>query len=254
MKHYETLIKLGCFTRQQLAEVTGSDAAATACIYGYLKKGYIERIRHNLYATISLESKIPILNRFQIGSHLFPDAYLSHHSAFEVYGCANQVFNEIYVSTKSRFKDFEYDMARYHRIAPKRNPAIIQEGGMIYTSPEQTVIDSICDFEKIGSGGLEETLRCMMLMPALDNDKLLDVLKQYNNGFLYQKTGYMLEEMNDDFDLPGSFFDECLKHIPHSKRYFTKEMNRLVFNKKWKLYVPMSLQKITAKGVDYDAF
>jgi len=175
--YYEQLVELGCFSRETLAKLIGDDGAAVSCIRESLKKGYLERVRHNLYATISLESKIPIFNRFQIGSHLFSDACLTHHSAFEVYGCANQVFNEIYVSTKSRFKDFEYDMARYHRMTPKRNPEIRQEQGMTFTSPEQTVVDCICDFEKIGSGGLEETMRCMMLIPDLDSDKLLDVLK-----------------------------------------------------------------------------
>ncbi len=252
MKHYEKLIELGCFSRQKLAETLGSEPAAASTIYEYLKKGYIERVRHDLYTVISLETKQPVLSRYQIGASLFPDACITHHSAFEVFGYANQVFYETYVSTKSRFSDFVYNGVSYHRASPKKNAVTTMHGAVPVTSLEQTVVDSISDFEKIG--GLEETLRCIALIPALNSAKLLHVLKQYDNGFLYQKTGYLLQELSTSLTLPAAFFDECAKHVPSGKRYLTKEKTGLVFHERWKLYAPASIRSITDKGVnDYDA-
>lgn len=60
-----------------------------------------------------------------IGSHLFPDACITHHSAFEVYGYGSQVFYECYVATKKRFRDFEYDGVTYRRIEPKTDMEVM---------------------------------------------------------------------------------------------------------------------------------
>ncbi|MDD3921533.1 MAG: transcriptional regulator, partial [Eubacteriales bacterium] len=170
MKHYEKLVELGCFSRQTMVEMLGSDATAASMIRAYLEKGYIERVRHDLYAVISIETKQPIFSRYQIGASLFPDACITHHSAFEVFGYANQVFYETYVSTNSRFVDFEYHGVAYHRLAPKENAAVIRQGNVAVTDLEQTVVDGICDFEKVG--GLEETMRCILLIPSLNGAKI----------------------------------------------------------------------------------
>ena len=74
-----------------LVEITGSvkidrseeiENAFKRAVGRLLKNGYIERVRRDLYAAISVETKQPVLSRYQIGSRLAADAYLSHHSAF----------------------------------------------------------------------------------------------------------------------------------------------------------------------------
>lgn len=251
VKYYENLIELGCFSRQQLVELVGNDASAASIIRDYLHKGYIERIRHDLYATISLETQQPIPSRYQIGNALFPDACITHHSAFEVFGYANQVFYDTYVSTLSRFQEFEYNGVIYHRVAPSKSNAVCHYAGVKVSALEQTVVDSINDFEKIG--GLEETLRCLLLVPTLDEAKLLDALAEYNNGFLYQKCGYLLQGLSRSISLSSSFFIECRKHISNSKRYLLKDKGRLVWNAEWRLYSYSSLKSLIDKGVnDYD--
>ena len=49
MKHYEKLLALGCVTRSQLEQVTGSPSAADWLCREYQRKGYMERIKRNLY-------------------------------------------------------------------------------------------------------------------------------------------------------------------------------------------------------------
>ena len=83
MDLYKELAALRCFTHQDMVKLTGSESAAKWQIKNYLGKGYIERIRRNLYAVISMETEQPIPNRFQIASRVDCDAFISHHSAFE---------------------------------------------------------------------------------------------------------------------------------------------------------------------------
>ena len=68
MKLYKELAALRCFTHGDLVRLTGSESAAQWQIRNYLKKGYIERVRRDLYAVISLETDQPIPSRFQIAS------------------------------------------------------------------------------------------------------------------------------------------------------------------------------------------
>lgn len=252
MKHYEKLLEIGCFSREKLIELVGTQAAAKSVIYEYQKKGYIERVKRDFYVVISMETKQPILSRYQIGANLFPDACISHHSAFEFFGYGSQVFYECYVATDSRFTDFEYDGVVYHRVEKKPDIVMIQEGNMRVTSLEQTVVDSIRDCEKIA--GLEEVIRCLFLVPGLKEDKILRCLKRNENGFLYQKCGYIFEELKNEFGFSDSFFEECQKNCSGAKRYLMKEARENIFNTKWKLYTPPTLKKLIDKGMDaYDA-
>ena len=164
MKYYKELAELGCFSQKELVQLLGSGSAAASLAAAYLKKGYVERIRRDLYATVSMETGQPIPTRYQIASKLAEDACISHHSAFEFYGYANQVFYEVYVDTESRFRSFEYDGVSYRRIAPHGTAQAKLINGTRVVSVEQAVIDSIRDFEKIA--GLEETLRCIQLIPS----------------------------------------------------------------------------------------
>ncbi len=247
MDLYKELAGMRCFTREGLIKLTGSESAAAWYITSYLKKGYIERIKHDLYAVISLETRLPIPSRYQIASHVADDSYVSYHSAFEYYGYANQVFYDMYVSTGKRVYPFSYDGINYHIVVSKGRVGVTEPGNDIrVTSIERTVIDSIADFEKIG--GLEELLHCILMIPSLSADKLLEALDIYGYGKLYQKTGYLLENFREDLTIPESFFEECEKHISESKAYFSEDRKDFIFYKRWKLYAPKDLRAIIDQG------
>ena len=252
MKYYENLLKKGCFTREELVEIVGTSSAANQIIYEYQKKGLIEKVKRDFYVVISLETKQPVLSRYQMGSNLFEDACITHHSAFEVYGYGSQVYYECFVATNKRFSDFEYDGVVYRRVERKADIEVLQRGNMRVTSVEQTVVDSIRDFEKIA--GLEEVIRCMMLVPGLNEQKVLACLAKNDNGFLYQKCGYIFEELKEEFHFSSDFFTECEVRSSDARRYLMKESQNNVFCERWKLYVPISLKGLIDKGGgDYDA-
>lgn len=252
MKHYESLLDMGCFSRDQLTELVGTPGAANMIIYEYQKKGLIEKAKRDFYVVISMETKQPVFSRYQIGSSLFPDACITHHSAFEVFGYGSQVFYECFVATDKRFSDFEYNGVVYRRVERKPELDVIQQGNVRVTSVEQTVVDSIRDFEKIA--GLEEVIRCLMLVPGLNEQKILEALARNSNGFLYQKCGYLFEELKEEFGFSEHFFAECKKCSSDARRYLMKESREHVFNERWKLYTPISLKGLINKGVgNYDA-
>lgn len=249
MNLYRELAAMRCFTHSDMVQLTGSESAAIWNIRNYLKKGYIERIRRDLYAVISMETEQPIPNRFQIASHITDDSFVTHHSAFEFYGYANQVFYEVYFSTERKVRPFDYDGLHYRPTLWRGNDNVYEaNSGVRVTSLERTVIDSIADFAKIG--GLEELLRCLALVPSLDEAKLLEVLEGYGRAQLYQKAGYILEAYSDALSLSEVFFSECMKRSSSSKTYLFDTQDDFVFDRKWHLYAPDNLKKLVDKGVD----
>jgi len=252
VKHYAGLVDMGCFSRKDAVELTGGTEAANSMLYSYKKKGLIESVRRDLFVTISLETKQPIPSRYAIASHIADDAYITNHSAFEYYGLVNQLYYEVYVASASQFRSFEYDGVTYRRVLPAVDKGVVKNrDGVRATDMERTVLDGINDFDKIA--GLEEFMRCMELIPHLNGDKLFSYLMDYDLGFLYQKTGYVLEYFKKQLSLSDAFFNACRAKIPKSKRYFYHglQYENHVLVHDWLLYVPEDLSAVTRKGGGY---
>ena len=240
VEHYERMRELGCFTLQDITEMVGERSAVTYLVNDYQRKGYIDRIHRNLYTVMDTEREEPMLTRYQIGSRLFPDAHIALRSAFEVWGYAPRRGNEVFVATGTRFTDFRYNGVFYRRVHPKTEASTEWVAGALVTSLEQTVADSLHSYE--GSRGLEDVVECIVRLPKLDADKLLGCLERYGNGYLYQKCGYVLEQLQEYVGLPEAFYRECRAHCASTVRYMVKGAADLVYHKGWGVYGPAYLK------------
>jgi predicted transcriptional regulator of viral defense system len=251
MKYYERLLEMECFTRDELCALTGNYNTAGTLLRNYQKKGYIERVKRDLYVAINLADRQPVVSKFRIASRITGSAYVSHHAAFECYGCANQVSYRVEVSSEKPFTTFGFGGNTYAYYASRIADGVItRHDGVRLTDTERTVLDGINDFEKVM--GLEELLRCLALIPAVREDKLLAYLASYDKRVLYQKTGYILRHFQRALNLSGKFFTECAARIGKSTRYLTANGDGS-YNSEWRLIAPVDLMKITRKGADYDA-
>jgi predicted transcriptional regulator of viral defense system len=254
MKHYEQLLKMGCFTWHELCAVVGNSVAADSLVQNYLKKGYIQSVRRGLYVAVDLVTGESVANKFRIAGKVTPTAYVSHHAAFEYYGCANQVSYQVEVSSDTVFVPFVFGDTTFSYVHSRvAEGVVVQPDGVRVTDIERTVLDGIADFEK--NMGLEELLRCLALLPAVHEDKLLTYLAAYRKQVLYQKAGYLLEHFRGLWNLSDDFFSQCEAHIGKSKRYLYKPTPHapMQYNRRWRLVVPEDLMQLTAEGVDEDA-
>ena len=254
LKHYKELAGLQCFTRADAERITGSADAAHFMLYNYQKKGLIASVKRNHFIVISMETGLALPNRYRIATNIAEGAYITHHSAFEYYGCANQVYYEVYVSGDKKFASFEYDDISYRYFAPRATFGVNEKpDGVRVTDTERTVLDGINDLDKIG--GLEELLRCLELIPYVDENKMLSYLKQYNKQFLYQKSGYILSHLKNDIRLSDRFFDICENNVSKSVRYLYHGVRHhsCIFDNKWRLYVPKNLLGMLSQGGELNA-
>ncbi len=250
MNVYTELAKYPVFSINDAKKLTGNEKTAYSQLDRLMKKGLVTKIRKNIYSAVNPTTGQLVANRYQIACAITDSAYISHHSAFEYYGLANQVFYEVYVSSETKFNHFEYDNVTYKYVASRMQEGVVEAKnttGVRITDLERTVIDSIRDFNKIG--GFEELLHCLEGVQYLDEKKLKQYLEIYNIQGLYQKVGYLLDHYRKEMQLSKEFIEYCKSKIGKSRRYLVRDLKEeSYYNSEWALMVPERFFGITDQG------
>ncbi len=252
MKYYKELSNYITFSLDDARNIIGNLPATKKYLREMVRSGYVNQIRKNLYTCYDFALYQDCANRFQIGSSINKNSYISYHSAFEFYGFYNQMFHEIQVSSNKRFSPFEYDGYSYKSYINDINIQIDTIQGVKVTSIERTIVDSINMLGKIMD--IEEFVKCLDLVHLVDEKKILEILNSYNKEILYRKVGFILSFYKNELKLSDSLFDICLSKGVVSNRgsLVNRDKDNLVFDHKWGLYVYPNLRGINDKGGNLD--
>lgn len=230
-----------CFRKEEIISKFKNNQQFNNWIKAKEKNGAIKRVRNGLF--VSLDSLgIVSSSKFEIASKISKDSFLSHHSAIEFYGLANQVFNSLTVSSSTRFNNFEFEGIDYvFKSCKNFNDVIyLPSKGVRVSSLERTIVDCIKDIDL--AGGIEELLNALEMITFLDETKLLTILDSYNEVLLYQKVGYILEQYKERIHLSDSFFEKCSHMLTNQVKYFLDgEYRDISYNARWKLMAPNNL-------------
>lgn len=250
MNVFTKLAKHPVFTIDDVKKLTSNEKTAYSQLDRLMKKGLVKKIRKSIYSVVNPTTGQIVATRYQIACAITDTAYISHHSAFEYYGLANQVFYEMYVSSETKFNHFEYDHETYKYVASRMKEGVVEAKnttGVKITDMERTVIDSIRDFNKIG--GLEELLNCLEGIHYLDEKKLKRYLDIYNTQGIYQRVGFLLDHYRKEMQLSKEFIEYCKDKIGKSRRYLVSEArDGNSYNSEWKLMIPHGLFEMTDQG------
>jgi len=239
MNLYYELMQYPVFSIAELKKYYSNEESARTALKKLVREGLVAKIRNNMYTCMNGETREPVANRFQIGCAVSSSAYISHHSAMEFYGLADQIYYDVYVLSETQFNEFSFWNYDYHYLKSRCPKGIVTPalgGGVRITDLERTVVDCLKDMDAIA--GVEETLSDIAAVSRLSEDKLLEYLECYGNQFLYQKTGYVLWHHRERLHLSDEFFEACKSRIGKSKRYFTKDDQSGRYDSEWKLVVP----------------
>lgn len=243
LAYYEKLLNLKCFSHKDAMGLFGDARKTTNILYALKRKGLIRSVRRDFYVVVSLESREPAADSFEIASRITESSFLSHHSAFEYHGAADPAPTDVWVSSESSFREFAFDGCRYHCLSGTGAFGVQEQDGVRVTDLERTVLDGIRDMERVG--GPEELLRCLDRVPRIRTDVLTDYLERYQNRFLHQKAGFLLSYF-PQLGLPEAFFDCCRRGKGQSSRYFCggPGEEKYVFLRDWNLCVPERLMRV----------
>ena len=250
MNVYTELVKYPVFSIEDAKKLTGNEKTAYSQLHRLMKKGLVKKIRKSIYSAVNPTTGQIVGTRYQIACSITDTAYISHHSAFEYYGLANQVFYEVYVSSETKFNHFEFDNVTYKYVSSRMQEGVVEAKnttGVRITDLERTVVDSIRNFNKIG--GYEEFLNCLEGIHYLDEKSLKQYLDIYNTQGLYQRVGYLLDHYHKEMQLSKEFIAYCKSKIGKSKRYMVSDLKEeSYYNSEWELMIPEGLFEITDQG------
>jgi len=92
---FTELAKYPVFTINDVTKLAGNEKTAYSQLDRLMKKELVKKIRKRMYSVVNPTTGQLVATRYQIACAITDTAYISHHSAFEYYGLANQVFNEV---------------------------------------------------------------------------------------------------------------------------------------------------------------
>lgn len=238
-----------CFSKKDIINNFKDNTQFDNWLRTKIKNGVIKKVHNGLYVTTDSMKNINS-SKYEIACKISDSAFLCYHSALEYYGLANQVFNELIVGSITRFNQFDFEGITY---SCKHTKNQIQINNLIsekikVTSLERTLIDCIDNIDL--AGGIEEVLNALENVKKLNENKLLDILSNYNKVILYQKTGYIFEQYNDNLKLSNEFFNELQKKLTNQVKYFLNdEFDKVEYILKWKLIAPKDLRKRLKEGL-----
>ena len=247
-KIYSTLYPKRIIITNDVKKILKDSHKSADYLTNLREKGYIQKIKQGVYAVVPpnlIGEKDYLPDKFLIAAHLKNKYYLSHHSALELHGIAESMFNTVYITLPNYASSFEYKGICYNFVSTKHffgTEQILYNSVTVSISDlEKTVLDCIRNIRY--AGGIEEIVKSISGIPSLNHYKILEYLKQFNEQVLYHKTGFILESIKELL-LPKKFFNDVQKHIGKKVYYFDKNKNS-TYNKKWKVMVPIKFRELT---------
>lgn len=242
MKYLEAFSEKRIFDYNYVLELTKTRTLADQTIQNYLKKKYIKRVKKNLYVTMSFETGGVIPSKYEIASNITSNSYVSYHSAFEYYGFSNQVYNEVSISSLTKFKDFNFDNFQYHYVYSTSDQFIEELKGVRVSTIAKTIVDTIDSIKSYDD--MEELIYNLSSLPAIKGLDILEYLLIVNKRVLFSKVGLILSYFKDGILITDELLNDIKKSGIKSVKYFSKEKHRLQkYYKEWKLHC-YNLEKI----------
>ncbi len=233
------------FRTEDAYKIIDNKKTARQVLFRLKNKGYIKQMKRGIYFTVpaQLVGKEYTPDRILIASIITMPYFLSHHTALEVHGVAQSFFNITYISTNKILKPFDYQGITYKTVTTKYlfGAEMMTRGTakIMVSDRERTTLDCI---RNIGyAGGLEELIKSIAGFPSLDYNKLFDYLHKFSEDSLFHRTGFILDSIKDELNVPPWFLNRVKRSLGRRTYYLTKEKGKFV--KDWNIIVPENIKE-----------
>lgn len=234
------------FTLQEARDRYGKDEHSRSIpnlLHRLKKQGRVRLVANGVYTGAFAGTP---LNRYRVPDTLRDDAVVALHSALELHGVANQVFQTVYYFSARARKDVTFDGVTYHRVAPPKALAahpLFQTGlgadNVLLTERERSLVDCLLFLDY--SGGPEELDKSLAMFPSFDFDEALAYLKLLRRPWLYSRLGFLLDRHADKLFFRGKLRDLFLRKLPRGVVYLANKRPGNHWVPTWKLMVPETL-------------
>jgi predicted transcriptional regulator of viral defense system len=237
------------FTRAELlAALDGwSEATMDRTLVRWRQQGRIEPVKRGLFVRLGPREALP--DYAALAARMAPDAAAAYHTALEVHGCAQSLFERFHFVTWTGVKTVTYRGRDLVPVRPRTQLGADGGEGWIetherdglelrVTSLERTAVD-VLDRPDL-AGGMEEVWRSLAGLPAIDPVALLDYVLVLKSARVAARVGFFLDTRREELAVPASTLatlqDMLPRHPVHMERALGGRLNR-----RWRLIVPSEL-------------
>lgn len=235
------------FTRAELLAADRRRTVATVdrTLTRWRADGRIEPVKRGLY--VRLEPGGGSLPDFALlAARMAPDAAAAWHTALEVHGCAQSLFERFTFATWSNVKALSW---RGRRFVPVRPRAALARGGgepwievherdgqtLRVTSIERTIVD-VLDRPQL-AGGIEEVWRSLDGVAAIDPAALLAYLERLGSPRVAARMGYYLDARREELAVPAATIEALQQMLPRQPVFMDRRLGGRL-DARWRVIVP----------------
>jgi predicted transcriptional regulator of viral defense system len=252
MKAESFLTTHSLFGRDEFAAVLHdrgrSEATVAAHLARWTRLGRIARVKQGVYVRVDTPPRPP--DFVALASRMAPDAAVAFHTALEVHGFAQSLFERLTFVTATGAKPTTFQGRAFLPVRP-RAPLLSADRGERWidlvdragievrvTDLERTVVD-VLDRPAL-AGGLDEVWRSLAQVPALDPTSLQDYVALLDSKTLAAKLGFFVESRRDELAALATLLDWLQSRIPAGPVYMDRA-RRGCLVARWALIVPPEL-------------
>jgi predicted transcriptional regulator of viral defense system len=199
----------GTISPRQAANSLGvSSTNAAKQLSRWAAQGWVSRVRRGLYVPVPLESRsadVAIEDAWLIAEQVFSPCYIGGWTAAEHWALTEQVFRTVLVMTARKLKDRQPVLkgVRFQVRTVKSKslfglkPVWRGQVKVNVSDPSRTLIDMLND-PLLGGGlrGTVDVFRTYLTSKDLKNiDQLLSYADQLDNGAVFKRLGFLLEQI-----------------------------------------------------------
>lgn len=235
------------FTRAELLAADPSRSAATVdrTLTRWRAEARIEPVKRGLYVRLERGGG-PLPDFALLVARMASDAAAAWHTALEVHGCAQSLFERFTFVTWSNVKALTW---RGRSIVPIRPRAALAEDGgepwievnerdgqtLRVTSIERTIVD-VLDRPHL-AGGIEEVWRSLAGVPAIDPSALLAYLQRIGSARVAARVGYYLDAHREELAVPAVTLEALQQMLPSQPVFMDRRLGGRL-DARWRVYVP----------------
>ena len=214
------------------------------------QQGRIEPVKRGLFVRLGPGEALP--DFASLAARMAPDAAAAYHTALEVHGCAQSLFERFHFVTWTGVKAATYHGRDLVPVRPRARLA--DEGGdggeawietmerdgleLRVTSLERTAVD-VLDRPDL-AGGVEEVWRSLAGLPAIDPVALLDYVLVLKSARVAARVGFFLETRRAELAVPAATLAALQELLPRHPVHMERALGGSL-NQRWRVIVPAEL-------------
>ncbi|MEW5937607.1 MAG: hypothetical protein AB1665_07305 [Candidatus Thermoplasmatota archaeon] len=248
---YRELVRQRVMGVKAVSAMCGGDRRARDVMYVLIRRGLAVRIHRGLYGAVPVEyeGKYHEVDRYVIAYRAGGEGALAYHSALELHGVAQSYFNTVFYARRRPMRGFEFQGVQYVFVTTEKLSGVVEvwrEGVKVpVTDRERTFLDCLRRLDCCG--GLEEYIKSVQTFHILDFKNLEAHLRRFGERSLYQRAGYVLSLLRDDFKPPEGFLGAMRRKVGRRTCYLVPRLASGAgrFVGEWNLVVPDNIEELT---------